>query len=129
MAALVSALLERPHVLPEFLVDGKPPHSPFEFCVSVSGFKVVDPISNAAFTPSYSTPTLHIIGKNDIIVIEERSRLLIEVSDKKRIEEHDGGHFVPSKASWRKFLYDYLRDPLGDVLSPNLSTATSALKL
>jgi hypothetical protein len=59
----------------------------------VSGFKVVDPISNAAFTPSYSTRTLHIIGKNDVIVVEERSRLLVEVSENGQVEEHSGGRY------------------------------------
>lgn len=34
------------------------------------------------------------------------------------------GHFVPSKANWRNFFRDYLRNPLGDVPSPGL-VATS----
>lgn len=34
------------------------------------------------------------------------------------------GHFVPSKANWRNFFRDYLRDPLGEVPSPS-SGATS----
>lgn len=42
-------------------------------------------------SPSYSTPTLHVIGKNDIIVYEERSKALVEVSANRRVEEHDGG--------------------------------------
>jgi hypothetical protein len=94
-------------------------------------------------SPSYSTPTLHVIGKNDIIVIEERSKTLVEVSDNKRVEEHDGGvliihslgclllllifcppgHFVPSKANWRYFFRDYLLDPLGNVPSPGPSSS------
>jgi hypothetical protein len=41
--------------------------------------------------PSYSTPTLHILGKTDIVVIEERSRQLIEVSENSQVEEHNGG--------------------------------------
>ena len=28
------------------------------------------------------------------------------------------GHFVPSKANWRGFFRDYLRNPSGDVPSP-----------
>ena len=49
--------------------------------------------------PGYSTPTLHILGKTDIVVVEERSRQLIEVSENPRVEEHDGGDsylLVPS---------------------------------
>jgi len=76
-------------------------------------------------SPSYSTPTLHVIGRNDIIVIEERTKALLDVSAKKRVEEHDGGHFVPSKANWRNFFRDYLHDPLGNVPSPGLSSSSA----
>ncbi|KAF9228441.1 FSH1-domain-containing protein [Gyrodon lividus] len=119
MAALLTALLEKPRSYPAFLVDGQPPHPPFQFCVSVSGFKVNDPVANEIFGQSYTTPTLHIIGKTDVIVVEERSKTLLDVSAKARVEEHDGGHFVPSKATWRNFLRDYLRHPLGDLPSPS----------
>ncbi|KAF8912681.1 FSH1-domain-containing protein [Mucidula mucida] len=119
MAAFLAALLERPEVYPPFLVDGKPPHPPFQFCVSVAGFKIVDPLSEVVFKTSYDTPTLHVIGKTDIIVTPERSQSLLDVSTHKRVEEHDGGHFVPSKTNWRKFLAAYLKDPLGEVASPS----------
>jgi len=125
MAALLAALLEKPHLHPPFLVDGLPPHPPFKFCVSVSGFKVLDPLAAPIFSPFYSTPTLHIIGRTDIVVVEERSRQLLEVSDNKRLEEHDGGHFVPSKSNWRNFFRDYLQDPLGDVPSPGFSSSST----
>lgn len=89
-----------------------------KFCVSISGFRIRGSLGDAVFSPSYSTPTLHVIGKTDVIVIEERSRTLLEVSDAARSEFHEGGlrwwislslslltrligHFVPSKTSWR----------------------------
>jgi hypothetical protein len=62
-----------------------------KFCVAVSGFKVAGPFSAAIFSEGYTTPTLHVLGKNDILVVEERSRVLINVSMGKRVEEHDGG--------------------------------------
>lgn len=62
-----------------------------KFCVSVSGFKIAGPISASVFSEGYATPTLHVLGKNDIIVVEERSRVLINISIGKRVEEHDGG--------------------------------------
>ena len=62
-----------------------------KFCVSVSGFKVAGPISAAVFSDGYATPTLHVLGKNDILVVEERSRVLIEISTEKRVEVHEGG--------------------------------------
>ena len=81
--------------------------------------------------PSYSTPTLHVLGKTDAVVVEERSRQLIEVSENSRVEEHNGGdcisfsvlmlrsrliifalgHFVPSQSSWRKLFANYMSDP------------------
>jgi len=124
LAALLAALLERPHLHPPFLVDGEPPHPPLRFCVAVSGFKVAGPLSAAVFSEGYETPTLHVLGKNDILVIEERSRVLINVSKSKRVEMHDGGHFVPSKASWRTFLKAYMLSPTGDVPSPGLTSAS-----
>ena len=45
------------------------------------------------FDPPYTTPTLHVIGKTDIIVVEERSMLLVEVSGNARVEEHEGGGY------------------------------------
>jgi Serine hydrolase (FSH1) len=65
------------------------PHS--KFCVAVSGFKVAGSLSAAVFSQGYATPTLHVLGKNDVLVVEERSRVLINVSLGKRVEEHDGG--------------------------------------
>jgi len=124
LAALVAALLERPQTYPPFLVDGEPPHPPFKFCVAVSGFKVPGPLSAAIFSDGYATPTLHVLGRNDILVVEERSRTLINVSIGKRVVEHDGGHFVPSRASWRTFLKAYMLDPTGYVPSPGLSSVS-----
>ncbi|KAJ7120956.1 serine hydrolase FSH [Mycena epipterygia] len=125
-AALVTALLERPHSYPPFLVDGQPPHPPFKFCVAVSGFRLSgSSIPDTIFETDYSTPTLHIIGRNDIIVVEERSQKLIDISTNARVEKHDGGHFVPSKGNWRKFLAAYLLDPTNNVPSPSLAASSA----
>ncbi|GJE91352.1 FSH1 domain-containing protein [Phanerochaete sordida] len=118
MAAMLAALLEKPHVFPDFLIDGKPPHEPLSFCIAAAGFRPRGELSDALFLPSYSTPTLHVLGRNDVIVVEERSKTLLDVSSNKRVEWHDGGHFVPSKANWRNFLRDYIKNPGMDVPSP-----------
>lgn len=106
-----------------------------KFCIAACGFKLLDPDWAEIFMPSYSTPTLHVIGTNDVIVTSERSQSLLDVSASKRVVKHDGGqhllcyisassddrclgHFVPSKASWRNFFRDYLQDPFGDVPAP-----------
>lgn len=118
-AAALSALLEKPETYPPFMVDGKAPHPPFEFCVAISGFKLIDPLTEALWEGGYSTPTLHVIGKTDVVVVEERSRALLQVSNDQRVEDHSGGHFVPSKGPWRKFLAAYLSNPSGEHPSPS----------
>ncbi|KAJ7701829.1 serine hydrolase FSH [Mycena rosella] len=124
-AALLAALLERPHSYPPFLVDGKPPHPPFKFCVAVAGFQLGGSIAGPIFDTPYSTPTLHIIGTTDVVVLEERSQKLVDVSTHARVETHDGGHFVPSKGNWRKFLAAYLLDPTDNVPSPSLAASSA----
>ncbi|KAJ7594261.1 FSH1-domain-containing protein [Mycena floridula] len=126
LAALLAALLERPHVYPEFLTDGQPPHPPFQFCVAVAGFRISsNPLVDIIYGDSYSTPTLHVVGRTDIIVTPERAQKLVDLSSDKRVEEHDGGHFVPSKANWRKFLKDYLTDPFADLPRPRANGIAS----
>ncbi|KAH7925296.1 FSH1-domain-containing protein [Leucogyrophana mollusca] len=126
MAALLAALLEKPHLYPPFLINEQPPHPPFQFCVAVSGFKPSWSVSAEIFGASYSTPTLHVLGRTDVIVVPERSQVLVDLSSNKRVEEHDGGHFVPSKANWRTFMREYLRDPLGNVPSPGTRSQTDS---
>lgn len=88
---------ETPHpplyvgLLSENFVDEPKGFKLSQFCVSVSGFKVVDPLATEIFGLSYSTPTLHVIGKTDVIVVEERSKVLLDVSTNARVEEHAGG--------------------------------------
>lgn len=126
--------LERPDYFPPFLVDGKAPHPPMyvpnakisppdsrlyrKFCVAVAGFKLLAEEWAPLFSPSYQTPTLHIVGMNDVIVVPERAQALIDVSANARVVKHDGGHFIPTKQAWRNFLRDYLRDPFGNVQNP-----------
>jgi hypothetical protein len=108
----------------------------------------MDPFCHPLFTPSYTTPTLHVLGRTDVVVIEERSRTLLGVSQNARLEEHDGGksgcislwlpdfsaifpcdlsgHFVPSKGNWRKFLVNYMKDPLAAHASPTAPSDPSA---
>ncbi|KAF8340985.1 serine hydrolase FSH [Amanita rubescens] len=125
-AAVIAALLERPHLYSPFLIDGEPPHPPLKFCIAISGYKPGGDICEQIFSPSYSTPTLHVLGKTDVVVVEERSRQLIEVSSGRRVEEHVGGHFVPSNGKWRKFLCAYMKNSGVDVPSPGSSASGTA---
>jgi len=118
MAAIISVMLEKPEVHSPFLVDGKAPHPPLSFCVTVCGFRPEGSLCDGLFTLPFSTPTLHILGKGDVIVVEERSQALIDLSTNKRVLVHDGGHFVPLKASWRNFFKEYFLKPSWDIPTP-----------
>ena len=69
---------------------------PRTFCISVAGFKPSGSLSDTLFLPSYSTPTVHVLGKTDVIVVEEKSKTLIDVSKNARVEYHDGGTYIQS---------------------------------
>jgi len=108
MASLIIALLERPYLHPEFLVDGKLPHQPLRFAVLVSAFKPMDPSLAAPYEHGkLKTPSLHVIGRNDVVLGVKRSIMLLENFENPRAEWHDGGHFVPSKSNWRHFFQAY----------------------
>ena len=73
-----------------------------EFCVPAAGYLPSGPIRTPLFTPSYSTPTLHILGRTDVVVVEERSNQLLTVSANQRVEYHPGGTFVSTCAGSEK---------------------------
>ncbi|EIW69009.1 hypothetical protein TREMEDRAFT_39324 [Tremella mesenterica DSM 1558] len=116
MAALLAALLEKPNLDPSWPSEPRIP--PFKFIICVGGF--FPNTTNPNFYPWFPLPahlsTLHVIGKNDVIVTEERSRGLIAQCENARVEYHEGGHFTPSKASWRHFFNAYIMSfvPGGD---------------
>ncbi|CAE6437446.1 unnamed protein product [Rhizoctonia solani] len=123
MAASLTKILEQPEAYPAILIDGQAPHPPLygpsffslahselpssDFCVLVSGFKPFDGDLGPLFSTPISTPNLHVLGRNDTIITPEQGKTLVDVSKDPRVEEHEGGHFVPSKASWRNFFKEY----------------------
>lgn len=129
------------------------------FIACVSGFLIRGPRlsweanseSKAAIAaPEYgftlSTPVLHVVGRNDIVVPMERSRIFVQHSRFNRVEEHNGGefrsleqltwsrlnfcligHFIPMQQKWAKFFISFLSNPFGNISSPTppLPTSTS----
>jgi hypothetical protein len=108
-----------------------------EFCVSVAGYRPSGPIRTPLFAPSYSTLTLQVLGRTDVVVVGERSNQLIDVSANQRVEYHPGGtsfrslvlgvhtkgcayegHFVPSQKPWRDFFKAWMLDPSAEIPSP-----------
>lgn len=81
-----------------------PPHPSLQapkFLISVGGFLPVprEPDLSHLFPIPASLPTLHVVGRNDIVVTEEKSRTLWEKCETSRVEYHDGGmSLLPSPA-------------------------------
>lgn len=96
---LIFSQLERPEILPSFLIDGSSPHPPFSFAVCVAGFRPRGTLSDVIFERPYETRTLHVLGRTDIIVVEERARPLLDITANKRVIWHEGGAVICSDFS------------------------------
>lgn len=56
------------------------------------------PINDISNLPFIDIPTLHIIGRRDKVVLPSHSYDLLSNFHNAVLHEHDGGHFVPTKA-------------------------------
>ncbi|WVQ79156.1 hypothetical protein IAT38_001252 [Cryptococcus sp. DSM 104549] len=105
MAALLCGLLEKPGKLhPNFPAEPAIPQ--FKFAIFVGGFlpKCESHDFSGYFPLPSSLPTLHVSGKGDTLIPPERSQILLAQCENGRFEPHEGGHYTPSKSSWRHFL-------------------------
>jgi hypothetical protein len=83
--------LETPDAIPEFKVNGASPHPPLKFCIAVAGFRPRGEKIDALLEEGIATPTVHVIGVGDQIVVPERIQSLNDVCKDLRIEKHEGG--------------------------------------
>ncbi|KAG0144028.1 hypothetical protein CROQUDRAFT_95526 [Cronartium quercuum f. sp. fusiforme G11] len=117
LAAIVGSVLECPTVHPSFsdLKDKPNGQKALKAVILVAGFKL-DLQSewygdrSDSDSKTLKTRSLHILGRTDSIVGEDRSQPLISSFENPRVEWHDGGHFVPSKKSWRELFANYLQN-------------------
>lgn len=141
MAALLTILLERPtSYTPVPFVDSetqRPIHPPFQRAIFGSGFRPADQTITRLFGEDgqkllgSQTRTLHLNGRYDPVVSMQRMRTLVDCCHPKnmRVEEHDGGHFIPSQSNWRQFISNYLNsDDIDLVPSPTASTVATPEK-
>jgi len=70
----------------------------FDFAIMVGGFRSNDPehASLYARRDSYDLPSLHVLGRADAVVPNERSRALAACFPGATLVEHGGGHVVAS---------------------------------
>ncbi|KIY65270.1 hypothetical protein CYLTODRAFT_456472 [Cylindrobasidium torrendii FP15055 ss-10] len=65
------------------------------------------------------TPVLHVLGYKDPVVPNEKTLFLLAHHRNRRVEQHIGGHFVPTRPPWPAFFSAFFEDPFGvDVASP-----------
>ncbi|KAJ1781193.1 Family of serine hydrolases 3 [Coemansia sp. RSA 454] len=98
LQALIKELADCP--LPKFamLFAGVYPELP-QFDALVSGPKEC----------KINVPTLHMVGKTDAIVPMERGQqLATQAFVDARLLVHEGGHFVPGNAAWRKQYQEFI---------------------
>ena len=62
-----------------------------DFCIAISGWKPVCGLIRKLLSPPLSTRTLHVMGRNDVIIPEEHTGLLVNACSNRRIEYHEGG--------------------------------------
>jgi predicted esterase len=118
LAALLASAFEEPSRYPRFKFP--PGQGPLRFCISVSGFRARDEKLQTLFpSGGIQTPVLHVLGKADQIVDEERAQTLVQVASQSRVEYHESGHVVPSQANFRNFYRDYIASFQSEPYTPN----------
>jgi hypothetical protein len=75
---------------------GDPNHDiRLEFAVMVGGFKSDAAEPDDLFARPLTVPSIHVIGRSDMVVPPEESRLLADAFIDPLVLEHAGGHVVP----------------------------------
>ena len=84
-------------------------NKPLKFAVMYSGFRATPPELQFLFDPPIETPTMHVLGRLDSVVSEERSLALVEKCVKPVTITHPGGHYVPVGREWVLRLVEFVR--------------------
>ena len=75
--------------------EGAPPEFRFDFAVMVGGFTSDLPQHTDLLRHMLTTPSVHVIGRSDVIVPRKDSLRLADRFADPLIIEHPGGHIVP----------------------------------
>jgi pimeloyl-ACP methyl ester carboxylesterase len=92
--------------------DGRPTASTplrFDFAVMVGGFVSDEPGHASLYesVASFEVPSLHIMGRSDMVVPMEVSRRLADCFTSPRVVEHPGGHVIPGTPAVRKQVAEF----------------------
>lgn len=91
MAALLMAYMQNPSAHPTFdAANQSKPLKPFQWAVFVAGFSSVDPSHAAAWDQKIQGKCLHVLGRGDGIMGEDRTLPFLTRFESPRVEWHDG---------------------------------------
>ncbi|BGP14885.1 hypothetical protein JCM10213_003759 [Rhodosporidiobolus nylandii] len=112
-AVLLLALLERPYLHPIWSAPPKDqsvewPPAPFKCGVLCSAFGPGDPRYQKWYVDKPRTPTMHIIGRNDVVANPQHSLDTVARFHAPKVVWHDGGHHIPRKAYFAHLIKDFL---------------------
>lgn len=88
---------------------GAPPEFHFDFAVMVGGFTSGLPKHAQLLRHKLTTPSIHVIGRSDVIIPRKDSLRLADRFANPLIIEHPGGHIVPGD--------DKVADPIAQFLA------------
>jgi pimeloyl-ACP methyl ester carboxylesterase len=78
------------------LRDSQPSPAEFEFAIMVGGFTSTMPQHAGLFRHKLTVPSVHVIGRSDVVVPRRDSLLLADRFADRLVIEHPGGHVIPA---------------------------------
>ncbi|KAI8139205.1 serine hydrolase FSH [Fennellomyces sp. T-0311] len=93
-----------------FLIPADFAHPPLQFVIIAGGFKMpaMPATESKLYIGKVETPSMHIIGELDTVILPERSDALANAFKNPFIFRHAGGHFVPKTAAARQSLGKFM---------------------
>jgi hypothetical protein len=93
---MLCALVSQPSLSPIFSAPSSStsvswPPKPFKFAILCSGFLPLDRKLEAWFSKPLEIPALHVLGREDVVAIAERSLANVPRFKNSRLEWHSGG--------------------------------------
>ncbi|GAA5936800.1 hypothetical protein JCM3775_002709 [Rhodotorula graminis] len=123
-AAILCALVARPWLHPAFSSPASPgvawPPVPFKFAVLCSGYLPLDRRCESWFDSPVAIPTLHVLGRSDVVAPNERTLANVPRFSNSRVEWHEGGHYIPRKPHFAHIFKEFILSNTFPVVEPPL---------